>query len=69
MTFSTISVLAIDCEVIAESRRANVQLNAQILAEQFTQAAGKRGCGFLTARENATFHVVKTDGRPDQVRA
>jgi hypothetical protein len=39
MTFSTIAFLAIDYEVIAESRRANVQFTAQILAEQFTPQA------------------------------
>jgi hypothetical protein len=35
MTFSTIAVLAINASFIAESRRTNVQSNAQILSEQF----------------------------------
>jgi hypothetical protein len=36
MTFSTIAVLAIHARFIAESRRINVQRNAQILAEQLS---------------------------------
>jgi hypothetical protein len=37
MTFSTIAVLAIHARVIAESRRTNVQSNAQILPEKLTR--------------------------------
>src|ERR1700674_3558549 len=37
MTFSTIAVLALEASVIAESRRINVVLTAQILPEELRQ--------------------------------
>jgi hypothetical protein len=40
MTFSTIAVLATNDSFIAERRGANVQFNAQILAERLCKAKG-----------------------------